>query len=440
MNLQQRPPAAGPFADTTEGHPIRAKTPSDPAEVRALLCEFSQLLLKWSWEGVAGYEEMLERVGRVYGYEGTTVLMEAQAALIKLSPDESSTFVKCGIPGFPPLTKTQDVRNLLEDIYAGKVSVSEARGTLRELKEKEPPYSPFLVWLGAIIISVAFAVDIIGTWEGMLWGGITAMATGLVFLAADRIPWFAKIGQLTATMLSGVIVMIAFKLGWTAAAPGLLLISSTFIFLPGDSISTQAFELAEGKWSAGIARLGYSVMTLILMVTGAFLATVFTGTSIDELLPVGPEEIFPWWAAYPGHVLMLLGILLTFQMSWKHFPKGVLTMLVTTAVLQLATMGYGDTPGIFLAMTAGTILSWWLARKAYAIPAFVMIIPLVFMLSPGSRGLRQFETWVSGETINGVNDLQTTGATLLAIAMGMLVGSVIGRRWLWFRQPKKSGV
>jgi len=69
--------------------------------------------------------------------------------------------------------------------------------------------------------------------------------------------------------------------------------------------------------------------------------------------------------------------------------------------------------------------------------AFVMIIPLVFMLSPGSRGLRQFETWLTGESITGVNDLKTTGATLLAIAMGMLVGSVIGGRWVWFKDRKE---
>lgn len=405
-------------------------------ELQALLRELSEQLLAWSWEGVAGYEEIVERVGRSYGYPDTTVNMEAQSAMIKLASDASITFVKCGIPGFPPLAKTQDLRDMLEDIYAGKLSVNEARDALQKLKTKEPPYPPFLVWLGAIIISVAFAVDVIGTWEGMLWGGVTAMATGLVFLAADRIPGFGKIAQLVATMVSGIIVMLAFKLGWTVAAPGLLLISSTFIFLPGDSISTQAFELAEGKWSAGVSRLGYSVMTLVLMATGAFLAAMFTGTAIEELLPKGPGDAFPWWAAYPGHVLMLLGIMLTFQMSWKHFPQGLVTMMFTTAVLQVATMAYGDTAGIFVAMTAGTILSWWLARKPNAIPAFVMIIPLVFMLSPGSRGLRQFETWLTGESITGVNDLQTTGATLLAIAMGMLVGTVIGRRWVWFKERK----
>lgn len=409
---------------------------ANAVQLQVLLRELSQQLLDWSWEGVAGYEEIVERVGRCYGYPDTTVNMEAQSAMIKLTLDGPVTFVKCSNPGFPPLAKTQDARDILEDIYAGKLSVDEAREALKKLKKKEPLYPPFLVWLGVIIISAAFAVDVVGTWEGLLWAAITAMATGLVFLAADRVPGFAKIGQLTATLVSGVIVMLASKLGWTAAAPGLLLIASTFVFLPGDSISTQAFELAEGKWSAGMARLGYAIMTLVLMATGAFVAAMLTGTAIEKLLPIGPHEAFAWWAAYPGHVLMLLGIMLSFQMGWRHFPQGLLTMLVTTAVLQVATMAYGDTAGVFLAMTAGTVLSIWLARKPYGIPAFVMVIPLVFMLSPGSRGLRQFETWLTGETIVGVKDLQTVGATLLAIAMGMVVGSVIGRRWFWYKDRK----
>jgi len=37
---------------------------ADADEVRALLRELSQQLLAWSWEGVVGYEEMVERVGR----------------------------------------------------------------------------------------------------------------------------------------------------------------------------------------------------------------------------------------------------------------------------------------------------------------------------------------------------------------------------------------
>ena len=88
-----------------------------------------------------------------------------------------------------------------------------------------------------------------------MWAGITGMATGRVLVAADRVAGFGKIAPMVATMASGIIVMIAYRYGWVAAAPGLLLISSTFVFIPGDSISTRAYELALGRWSAGVDRL-----------------------------------------------------------------------------------------------------------------------------------------------------------------------------------------
>ena len=404
-------------------------------EVRALLRELSQQLLAWSWEGVVGYEEMVERVGRTYGYEDTTVAMEAQLAMIKLEPDEEMTFVKGGIPGFPPMAYTQTLKNLLADIYAGKLSVAEARSALEALHKKEPPYPPFLNWLGVVIVSIGFAVDVVGTWEGMLWAGITGMATGLAFVAADRVAGFGKIAQLVATMASGIIVMLAYKYGWTAAAPGLLLISSTFVFIPGDSISTQAYELSMGNWSAGVDRLFYSMIMLVLQVTGAFLAIALTGTAVAELFPAGPHDAFAWWAAYPGRFVFVIGILLAFNMSLKQFVPAIVTLWIVTAVAQVSTMAYGGVAGTFIAMTVGTILALWQARKPRSIPSFVLLVPIVFALSPGSHGLRQLETWVSGEKITGVHDLTTLVSVLLAIAMGLVVGRAIAHRCRWVTNP-----
>jgi uncharacterized membrane protein YjjP (DUF1212 family)/uncharacterized membrane protein YjjB (DUF3815 family) len=411
---------------------------ADAGQVRALLRELSQQLLAWSWEGVVGYEAIVERVGRTYGYDDTTVIMEAQAATIKLEPEGPVTFVKGGIPGFPPMAYTQDLKNMLADIYAGKLSVTEARKALKNLHEKEPPRSPFLVWLGVVIVSVGFAVDIVGTWEGMLWAGITGMATGLAFLAADRVDGFGKIAPLVATLASGVIVMLAFKFGWVAAAPGLLLIASTFVFIPGDSISTQAYELAQGRWSAGVDRLFYSIIMLVLQVTGAFLAIALTGTAVAELFPTGPHDAFAWWAAYPGRFVFVIGILLAFQMSWKQFPRALVTLWIVTVVAQVSSMAYGEVAGTFTATAVGTILAMWQARKPRSIPAFVLMIPIIFALSPGSHGLRQLETWLSGEAITGVKDLQTLVTILLAIAMGMVVGRTIAHRWRWIAKPVEA--
>jgi len=123
---------------------------------------------------------MVERVGRIYGYDDILVMMEAQSATIEF--DGQVRFVKGGIPGIPPLAHTHDLKCLLADIYEGKLSVSESRSGLKKIGDKKPPYPPFLVWLGVVIVSVGFAVDVVGTGEGLLWAGIAGLATGLVFL------------------------------------------------------------------------------------------------------------------------------------------------------------------------------------------------------------------------------------------------------------------
>ncbi len=98
-------------------------------------------------------------------------------------------------------------------------------------------------------------------------------------------------------------------------------------------------------------------------------------------------------------------------------------------------MAYGGVAGTFVATAVGTILALWQARKPRSIPAFVLMIPIIFALSPGSHGLRQLETWISGEKITGVHDLSTLVGVLLAIGMGMVVGRAIAHRWRWIANP-----
>ena len=289
-------------------------------ELMNFLCKFSELLLSWSWEGVSGYEEIIKRISRVYGHDEIKVNFEAQLANIQLG--DKSDFVTVGIPAIPPLAHTQLLKDFVSDIEEGKLTLAEANNNLDKIQNKKNPYPPILVWLGVVIISVGFAVDVVGTWQGLLWAGITATATGLVFLAPDKIPGFDKIAALVATFASGLIVMLAYQFGFISAAPGLLLISATFVFIPGDSISLQAYELANGKWSAGVDRLFYSIIMLVLQLTGAYMAVLITGSTMSELFPSVIADTFPWWAAYPGRFVFVIGILLTFQMSKKTISSG----------------------------------------------------------------------------------------------------------------------
>jgi hypothetical protein len=56
-----------------------------------------------------------------------------------------------------------------------------------------------------------------------------------------------------------------------------------------------------------------------------------------------------------------------------------------------------------------------------------MITPF-YCLTPCSHGLRTFEAWISGAEIIGINDFSTLVGTILALAFGILLGSIIMHR------------
>jgi hypothetical protein len=57
-----------------------------------------------------------------------------------------------------------------------------------------------------------------------------------------------------------------------------------------------------------------------------------------------------------------------------------------------------------------------------------MITPF-FTLTPGSHGLRAFESIIGGQPITGVEDLGTLFGTLLTIALGMIIGIALTKQW-----------
>jgi uncharacterized membrane protein YjjB (DUF3815 family) len=96
-------------------------------------------------------------------------------------------------------------------------------------------------------------------------------------------------------------------------------------------------------------------------------------------------------------------------------------------------MAFGEIAGAFIATIVGTVIAMYMARKPRSIPSFVILIPIIFALSPGSHGLRQLEVWISGETITGINNLTTLAATIFAIAMGLVIGRILTWRWRWMK-------
>lgn len=411
----------------------KKEAPSE--ELMLLLEDQAATLLDWSWEGTMHFEEQLEKVGESYGYKDTLAVVNSQSAVVQVSNQQ--VIAKCGIPDVPPLFKVPKLKKWYHNVIQGKFNPEQARKELNSIKEAPDLYSGILRLLGVVLLAVAFSFDVVGTWEGIYVAAITGIPAGICLLATGWIKGFNKIAGLTATFIVGVMVMIAYKFGWVTAAPGLLLIAATFVFIPGDSISTQALEMAAGRWGPGVDRLFYSVMVLALQVIGVILAIIVTQSATSEVFPAAATSDFAWWVIYPVSLIFLLGNMLAFQIRLKDYIPALIILLLTRVAAQLGTMAYGEFVGTVAGMLVATVAAIWYDKQSVDhSPAYVFIITPIFALSPGSHGLRSLECWVTGNEITGVNNLATLGSVLLAIAIGILLGSMLMHGMSGLRQTR----
>jgi uncharacterized membrane protein YjjP (DUF1212 family) len=396
----------------------------DPQEVFKLLRSISAASIDWSWEGTVGMEERVAVVGAAYEYRNVTSLFSAQSVQLKMGDQE--TIIKAGIPGIPPLHALAEFKKIFHKILAGKLSAKGAHERVHQLRNAPALYKHALIILGVVLISAAFAGDIVGTWEGVIVAAITGIVAGATFVSGTQILNFDKIVPLVATFLVSFCVMIAWRMGWVNGAPGLLLIPATFVFIPGDSISMQAYELADGRWGPAVDRLAYSVMVLVLQVTGIVLAAILLNILFSDLFPATPTYSFPWWFVYISHTVFTIGVMLAFQMRRADLPMAIFIALIVTAVSQLGTISYGGLMGTFVGAFAMTLIASWVAKSPNRPPAYVYIIAPLFLLTPGSHGLKALESMISGQSIAGVTDIQSLIGNLLAIGIAIFLA-----RFIW---------
>jgi len=176
---------------------------------------------------------------------------------------------------------------------------------------------------------------------------------------------------------------LCFKHNVVDQNPGILIVPSLFVFIPGDSITMQAVEVMEGYWSSGVSRLFYSIMMLVMAAAGALLGAGITGLSESALDPGDYTQTFPWWAIYPGRVAYAVGTLLTFNGYARDIPVTAIITLATGGIAQGIARLVGEDFGTLVASILGvTILSALAARKPDRPPAYVYMAAPFFTLTP----------------------------------------------------------
>jgi uncharacterized membrane protein YjjP (DUF1212 family)/uncharacterized membrane protein YjjB (DUF3815 family) len=367
-------------------------------------------------------EDELREVGRHLGAPDVQVAAGPTGVHVGLASGDPATFES--VAGRLRLDQAGDVRLIRHLLVTGRIDVGQALDRLRGLRGKPLRYPAWLAEGGFVVVAVGICL--------ILQPGRANLAAAA--LGGALVIGLSAAARLHPSLLALLPTVAAFAVSapvFAAAAAGLLdgalrtVLPPLAVLLPGALMVTGLSELAAGAMVAGSARLMYGTVQLLLFALGVAAAAAVLGTPAQLLGNVRVSEL-GWWAAPLGLVVIGVGITLMEGVPVRLAPW-VLGVLVVTFLVQLAGQRLGaPVLGSFLGATAASTGAAVAELVRRELPRLVVFLPSFWLLVPGSLGLIGVSEVAIVPGAGSTVGLDVVGV-ILAIATGLLVGSVLSR-------------
>lgn len=399
----------------------------DPAEFRRFLVGLAEALTAAD-ESVDSIHRQLQKTADAYGFSQTEFVVLPTMVLVQTGGDEGGQVtVRSRELNSLHFNQIAELYRLLNEAEHAAIDPVHGIARLEKIRAMKPRFHWVLRVLGHAILSVGLCLLLIPTIEGV----VVAFGLGLLVGLAKLVPSEALqlvLPTLAAFVSAVAVYLLAQYIG--VGDPLRLLIAPLATFLPGAALTTATVELASREMVAGASRLVTGLMQLALLAVGILAAGAVVGIGDSDYRPIQSVTIFPWWIALLGVVMFAVGIYLYLSVPTWTFAWVLLVMLVAFGVQSLASEFAAPTFSGFFAALVITPLVLWIATRDDGAPDQITFLPAFWLLVPGASGLIGLTEAVDA----GLGDLATALATVLSIALGVLVGTALFR-WIAERRP-----
>lgn len=323
------------------------------------------------------------------------------------------------------LARLAKVGELVDEVEAGQVSVSQATARLDDIEETPHPWGVLANAAGYLFAGVGFAMLMSGGWWDVLFSALYSLVVfGMVELAG-------RFGVRTAVWLP---LSTAFVAGVLTAATKLLVpelnlvlvtLCAILILIPGYPISVGVVELVSNHVVSGTANLMSGLVYLAKQFVGAWLgvklvALVWSIPNAGAGAPVNPVWL---WLGVP---LLIAALCVAFQTAPRDFFAAASGCAIAYGGILLGS----DMAGANLGNLFGTILAvvfanLWAAKTRR--PTSIVLLPAIVLLVSGSIGFRGLAAMATGDVATGEQQFIQMFVVALTIAAGLLVGNTIVR-------------
>ncbi len=317
------------------------------------------------------------------------------------------------------LHQIEELDEVIADARRGLVTPADALAGIARVRALPPPYSPPIQLLGSVLTSAGISVLLGASLLGIGVSAVLGALVGAFLLAGTRIP--TRYQVLITVQASFVVGLSVFLLSRTSLDFGVLpaLVAPLAMLLPGALLTTSVIELSTGQMISGAGRLAAGAMQLVLLALGIVAAAALVGIPAIELTaaeaPLGP--IGPWLAV----AVFGLGVVLNRCARTRSLGWILLVLYVAYGAQVVGNIFLGGVLSAFVGAAAMTPVAAIVARQRTGPPAMVSFTPAFWLLVPGALGLVGVTTILDGDA-SGMQTLLTTVLTMVAIALGVLVG------------------
>lgn len=443
--LGRRSTRSGDAIDDNEpprASPVSTPSPSpepDPAadrELVAFLLELGKALID-TGDSVDRIGMTLSTVARMQGLSDVGVIVLPTALMISAS-GRGSVQTDVSTAGASPLRldQTEAVLRLVERAEDGDVGAAQGRAELTAIRASRSPVPPGLALVGHALAAIGLALLLRGGLvEVALAGAMGAVVGVLRLVVSPRESNLRPFMPLVASFLVATAVLLTARV-----TPGLAvlppLIAPLIPLLPGAMLTMGTLELATGQALSGVARLGSGGLQLVLLAGGIIGAVQFVGIPgpgdvVAAASSGSPEGVLGVLAPWFGVAAFGLGIGWARGARRSSLPWILIVLFVAYAGQIVGGVFFGDALSAFFGALAMTPVAVYASRQDDGPPALVTFLPAFWLLVPGALGLQGVTRILNEDGVQGLATLVTTGAAMVGIALGILLGLLLAEPDRW---------
>ena len=232
--------------------------------------------------------------------------------------------------------------------------------------------------------------------------------------------------MLAASLLAGVVGAIG--VAWHISSPmRLVALGPLLVLVPGPTILNGALDIAALRLSLGFARVGFGLLTILMICTGVLVGLTIGGTTLPASVPA---PAVPVWidVLCAGIAAWSYGVFFSMPLRLLGYPvlMGMLAHAVRWGAID--SLGLSNPTGAGLACLLVGIVLVPVARREYlpfagvGFASVVSMVPGIFLfrMAGGLVQIQQQAKTASAEVMGAVlSDGTTALVTVLMMALGL---------------------